>query len=290
MPAPVAAPAVPLVVRLLQIFAAAAGAKLGEETVKLVSKLFDNLATKEDLKKAVEEIKSYIDQAVEQLKAADVYVNINTGIDQYRIWELKPSDQLLLDVRELTRKAVHGYDDMVKQNKNVKRLYFVTLTNIVAADAAVGMAIVKYVKLATKSLIAGEAGEHAERLIAAKEAIEQFQEERLEKVQVGSSNAIDALQSPGDGMGPRIPDDPPQWRAGFYLYGQRYDKGRGEIRGDWHNSQEEAVAQVNLLRAREQKRIDREKAERKVVFDALDATVAALRGLQPAIEAYQSEG
>ncbi|MQW38190.1 hypothetical protein [Sinorhizobium meliloti] len=285
------------VAALFTAFAKAAGAAFGKEMAKqFVELVFGHLATEEDIQRAVLEINSHTTRVMADHEVRILKVELASGKESLEFWRRNNKEDDLRLARDHISSAVNWFKERKNADRRSLYLQFVPLAKALSTDVAIYAAWVTHIDTEPemRPLFVARVKEHAELIELAITEMEKFAKEKVEDIQAGSSYDLQAeslstevstLLRGGD-VGPPERGEL-QWRAGFYINGQRYSGGRTELRGDWQFSEEKARAQVKPWWDRERARAALEKEFReKQLYQPARTFSTAVQGLESGIMAF----
>ncbi|MGO6859798.1 hypothetical protein ACCS99_20015 [Rhizobium ruizarguesonis] len=280
------------VAALLEAFAKAAGAAFGREMAKeLVELVFGQLATEEDIQLAVQQINTHTTKIMADHEVRILKVELKSGMESLGFWRANSKEADLRLARDHMSLAVNWFVERKEAEPATLYRQFIPLAKILSTDISIYAAWVTYIDAEQnmRQLFVDRVQAHTQLIELAISEMENFAKEKVEAIQSGSSRNrvdIEALLPPGD-VGPPDPGET-QWRAGFYITGQRYPGGRTEFRGDWQFSDEAARAQMKPLWDRESARAALEaKFREEQIYEPARRFDAAVLGLKGEIEAFR---
>lgn len=122
---------------LLIAFATAAGKSAGETLVKeLVKGITGNLATKEDLAKAVAQIENYVHQELQAIEARAIVIDVDTAIRNLRQYQNSGSAEDLLEqhTQQLLNRTAAEIQAAIHSDANYPWKEFVAIARFVAVS------------------------------------------------------------------------------------------------------------------------------------------------------------
>lgn len=249
---------------ILIAFAKAAGTALGKQIAKeLFTSLFGTLATKDDLRKAVNEINTYTHQEFDTLRNDILYTNVTTGVSQLKDYNQTGDISLLtLAYDHFTQSRSWIDSQRSKEGDDFLRTQYVAIVQYVTADLALwvnyGLNIdtKKY-----KSTLIGRIDDHIALLNQASAQVSKMETESASSIQV-KEKTYRPPHDPGD------PIEPPEGSALAYydLYRGSYPEGTLHKETGWLADAvgSEAVniikpkydIDINRIHVENQKRVD----------------------------------
>jgi hypothetical protein len=287
------------VAMLLRAFAVAAGQAFGREMAKQFANLmFGTLATKEDLQKAVDEIKRFIDQVMDEHEERDgIVVPILDSIRSLEDWYKYGTPQTLETARTQSTHAINWFKTRQAIDDTTYRRLFVYLAKVVSNDLAIQTELVLNVKDRQKRRDAHKAladmlKEHADLIEVGISSMEKFEHTTVSPIQVEREKhrfLIEIVMRGPDNPFPERPL-PLRYQAVWWLSSPKYGpSGRSVRSADYGDTAEEAMAFGIPKHKKDVDLVASEAEARQTIYDAARDFTNALKGMQANVLAFEPE-
>jgi hypothetical protein len=241
-----------------------------------------DLATKEDLRRAVKQIEEFVANEFEHFEDHEMVLNVDTAILNMKQYRDSGDPQWLntISTQELlNRAAVDIRNTITTRGEDYLRMQFVPVIRFIGANIAFwSTALFDLGAQSARPALLNAIKEGLDYLVRSRKQIETMETEAVSPMKTAS------LQVPNPDHGPRIFVGPPLLivTRAFYLLTKRgYPQGQRERSSEWSDaSEQEASQKFEPERRKDVLRVDRQNQLRETnIYDPLDKLVASLKSL-----------